>query len=67
MSNIKRYQNPLDELAECDNGDYVLYSDYEILKSKMKKYIVPVVAFLILAPVSLVVTALVILVGGWYA
>ena len=31
MNDVKRYQNPLDELAGCDNGDYVLYSDYESL------------------------------------
>ena len=31
MKDVKRYQNPLDELAGCDNGDYVLYSDYESL------------------------------------
>ncbi|MBE9515974.1 MAG: hypothetical protein IME93_03235 [Proteobacteria bacterium] len=25
---VKRYENPLDELAECDNGKYCLYTDY---------------------------------------
>lgn len=37
MNDIKRYQNPLDELAECDNGDYVKYSDYKRLKEALEK------------------------------
>jgi len=34
---IKRYQNPLDVLAECDNGGYVKCSDIEPLLKELKQ------------------------------